>query len=169
MLAFAAELEKALRDYKDFGHPLDLTHEWTPIYRSIAAEIVSGMKLAAPMPVLAQLVAASPFEAAIHDAQGKTLGKNSYNLLGPEFVEHDLARWLTPEFAGDSATIVDPYVDVKLDPAFTLRAGKVKGPIGLERLQSGSAIGLIERSFPIPADPAARQQALEPIGSSLLE
>ena len=43
------------------------------------------------MPRLAQLVAASPFEAAIHDAYGKTLGANSYNLLGPEFVNHDLA------------------------------------------------------------------------------
>ncbi len=54
---------------------------------------------------------------------------------------------LTPEFAGDSASIVDAYVDVKLNPAFTLRAGKVKGPIGLERLQSGGGIALIERSF----------------------
>ena len=60
---------------------------------------------------------------------------------------------LTPEFAGDSATIVDAYVDVKLDPAFTLRAGKVKGPIGLERLQSGGAIALIERSFPTELAP----------------
>ncbi|CAN7248901.1 porin [Pseudoxanthomonas sp. LjRoot168] len=60
---------------------------------------------------------------------------------------------LTPEFAGDSATIVDAYVDVKLDPALTLRAGKVKGPIGLERLQSGGAIGLIERSFPTELAP----------------
>lgn len=60
---------------------------------------------------------------------------------------------LTPELAGDSSTIVDAYVDVKLDPAFTLRAGKVKGPIGLERLQSGGAIALIERSFPTELAP----------------
>ncbi len=60
---------------------------------------------------------------------------------------------LTPEFAGDSATIVDAYVDVKFDPAYTLRAGKVKGPIGLERLQSGGAIPLIERSFPTELAP----------------
>ena len=46
---------------------------------------------------------------------------------------------LTPEFAGDGATIVDAYVDVKFDPRATLRIGKVKGPIGLERLQSASA------------------------------
>ena len=60
---------------------------------------------------------------------------------------------LTPEFAGDSATIVDAYVDVKFDPAATLRVGKVKGPIGLERLQSGSAIALVERGFPTELAP----------------
>jgi phosphate-selective porin OprO/OprP len=54
---------------------------------------------------------------------------------------------LTPEFAGDSATIVDAYVDVKFDPRATLRIGKVKGPVGLERLQSGGAIALVERGF----------------------
>ena len=32
---------------------------------------------------------------------------------------------LTPEFAGDSATIVDAYVDLKFDPRATVRVGKV--------------------------------------------
>ena len=53
------------------------------------------------MPRLAQLVAASPLEAAIHDAYGKALGQNSYNLLGPEFVSADLAHYLSPDFAGE--------------------------------------------------------------------
>ncbi|MFY2765361.1 OprO/OprP family phosphate-selective porin [Arenimonas sp. MALMAid1274] len=60
---------------------------------------------------------------------------------------------LTPEFAGDSATIVDAYVDVKFDPRYTLRVGKLKGPVGLERLQSGGAIALIERGFPTELAP----------------
>ncbi|AKC85970.1 OprO/OprP family phosphate-selective porin [Pseudoxanthomonas suwonensis] len=60
---------------------------------------------------------------------------------------------LTPEFAGDSATIVDAYIDLKFNPAFTIRAGKVKGPVGLERLQSGNAIALIERAFPTELAP----------------
>lgn len=64
-----------------------------------------------------------------------------------------LAFRLTPEFAGDSASIVDAYVDVRFDPAYTLRVGKVKGPIGLERLQSASAIGFIERGFPTELAP----------------
>ncbi len=64
------------------------------------------------MPRLAQLVAASPLEAAIHDAYGKALGPNSYNLLGPEFVNRDLAAYLTAEFAGE-------YLD-----RYTLRAAE---------------------------------------------
>ena len=60
---------------------------------------------------------------------------------------------LTPEFAGDSATIVDAYVDLKFDPRATVRIGKVKGPVGLERLQSGAAIAFVERGFPTELAP----------------
>ena len=60
---------------------------------------------------------------------------------------------LTPEFAGDSATIVDAYVDLKFDPRATVRVGKVKGPVGLERLQSGGATAFIERGFPTELAP----------------
>ena len=64
-----------------------------------------------------------------------------------------LAFRLTPEFAGDSATLIDAYVDLRFDPRYTLRVGKVKGPIGLERLQSASALALIERGFPTELAP----------------
>ena len=60
---------------------------------------------------------------------------------------------LTPEFAGDSATIVDAYVDLKFDPRATVRVGKVKGPVGLERLQSGGATAFVERGFPTELAP----------------
>ncbi|HXG29011.1 MAG TPA: porin [Nevskiales bacterium] len=60
---------------------------------------------------------------------------------------------LTPEFAGDSATVVDAYVDLKFSPAATLRVGKQKGPVGLERLQSGGAIVFAERAFPTELAP----------------
>jgi len=62
----------------------------------------------------------------------------------------------TPEFAGANgvgdggatSAIVDAYFDLKFDPRASLRIGKQKGPIGLERLQSGGSIELIERGFP---------------------
>ncbi len=60
---------------------------------------------------------------------------------------------LTPEFAGDSASIVDAWIDLKFSPAATVRVGKVKGPVGLERLQGGGAIALVERGFPTELAP----------------
>ena len=59
-----------------------------------------------------------------------------------------VAYRLTPEFAPANASIVDAYIDLRFHPAATVRAGKVKGPVGLERLQSGSAITFIERGLP---------------------
>lgn len=55
---------------------------------------------------------------------------------------------LTPEFAGDNASIVDAYVDLRFSPAYTLRVGKFTSPVGLERLQSSSALSAVERSLP---------------------
>lgn len=54
----------------------------------------------------------------------------------------------TPEFAGDSASIVDAYVDLRFNPAYTVRAGKFTSPVGLERLQSSSALSDVERALP---------------------
>ncbi|WP_133500179.1 OprO/OprP family phosphate-selective porin [Cognatilysobacter terrigena] len=53
-----------------------------------------------------------------------------------------------PEFAGDSATIADAYIDLKFDPRATVRAGKFKAPIGLERLQSSGATTFMELGYP---------------------
>lgn len=55
---------------------------------------------------------------------------------------------LTPEFAGDSASIVDAYADLRFDPAYTLRVGKFTSPVGLERLQSSSSLSAVERALP---------------------
>src|SRR5437660_448817 len=73
MLAFVEELTKAARNYRGCGHPLDITRELAEQHSSMADAIVKKLGLAETMPILAELVAASPFEAAIHDAYGKTL------------------------------------------------------------------------------------------------
>ena len=41
----------------------------------------------------------------------------------------------------------------KFSPAATVRLGKIKGPVGLERLQSGGAITFAERAFPTELAP----------------
>lgn len=58
-----------------------------------------------------------------------------------------LSYRITPELAGDSATLLDAWVDVRLDPAAIIRIGRQKSPVGLERLQSASALVFAERGF----------------------
>ncbi len=65
----------------------------------------------------------------------------------------------TPEFAesGDGTgnsgitqnrtRVIDAHIDARFDPAYSLRFGKFKPFVGLERLQSGSDIKFIERSY----------------------
>ena len=117
MLAFVESSAAAARNYREFGHPLDITRDLAEQYATISGEIQKKMGLAEPMPKLAELVSASPLEAAIHDAYGKTLKANSYNLLGREYVHHDLAHYLTNSFAGE-------YLD-----RYTLREPKAKMPL----------------------------------------
>ena len=103
--------------YRGYGHPLDITHDLAQSYAAAADEITRAAKLAEPMPALAQRVAASPLEAAIHDGYGKALKLNSYNALGAEFVARDLAAYLNAEFASE-------YLD-----RYTLREPKPRMPL----------------------------------------
>jgi L-alanine-DL-glutamate epimerase-like enolase superfamily enzyme len=117
MVALGKRLVAAARGCREVGHPLEITHALGADYDALAQEVVRDMRLAEPMPRLGQLVAASPLEAAIHDAYGKALGRNSYNTLDREFVNADLSAWLTDEFAGE-------YLD-----RYTLREPKARIPL----------------------------------------
>jgi phosphate-selective porin OprO and OprP len=55
---------------------------------------------------------------------------------------------LMPDFGGASPAIFDAYWDGKFVPEFTVRAGKFKPPVGLERLQSATDIAFAERGLP---------------------
>jgi phosphate-selective porin OprO/OprP len=55
---------------------------------------------------------------------------------------------IMPDFAGGTTQILDAYVDANLYPGFRIRAGKFKGPVGLERLQSPADLLFVERGFP---------------------
>lgn len=90
------------------------------------------------------------------DSVPKTADTFTLRRLRPTFQGNvgSLASYrFTPEFAGGNATIVDAWIDLKLAPSATLRAGKQKGPVGLERLQSGGAIHFIERGLPTELAP----------------
>lgn len=100
-----------------FGHPLEIVHEYAETYQSMATDCVNALQLPEPMPKLARLVAASPFEAALFDAYGRVLGANCYDLFSREFCNADLGFYLGDEFA-------DEYID-----QYTLRVPKSQMPL----------------------------------------
>jgi L-alanine-DL-glutamate epimerase-like enolase superfamily enzyme len=93
--------------HAEAGHPLDLTHALEPAYLRAAGEVSRQLNLAEPIPQLCTLVAASAFDAALHDAFGKVHGLSAYHTYGPEFLTHDLGHYLGSEFRGE---YLDGYV-----------------------------------------------------------
>lgn len=67
---------------------------------------------------------------------------------------------ITPQFTAGSnsspgASITDIYIDLKFDPAATVRVGRFKGPIsGLENVQPTGATRFVERGLPTYLLPA---------------
>lgn len=60
---------------------------------------------------------------------------------------------ITPELAGDSSSLLDAWIDFDAGAGVQLRAGQFKAPVGLERLQSASALRFAERAFPTELAP----------------
>lgn len=60
---------------------------------------------------------------------------------------------LMPDFAEGRVQLFDAYVGARVLPGLQFRAGKFKGPVGLERLQSQTDLIFIERAFPTQIAP----------------
>ncbi len=54
---------------------------------------------------------------------------------------------LTPDFGGGSAVIQDAFLDARFNPAFRVKIGKFKGPVGLELLNSDITLPVNERGL----------------------
>jgi L-alanine-DL-glutamate epimerase-like enolase superfamily enzyme len=107
MRALAERIARITGDFREPGHPVDLNCALEPAYLKAADEISRERKLADPIPKLATLVIASAFDAAVHDAFGKVHDRNCYLTYGPDFMTHDLSRYLGPAFKGE---YLDRYV-----------------------------------------------------------
>jgi phosphate-selective porin OprO/OprP len=55
---------------------------------------------------------------------------------------------IMPDFAQGTTVLQDGYLEGRFSPAFRVRAGKFKPPVGLERLQGATDILFVERAFP---------------------
>lgn len=98
---------ETLEEFTEAGHPIELGHALEPRFLAHLGPVTRELGLADPIPVLAGLVAASPFDAAIHDAYGKLHGLSCYETYGPAFLTTDLGHFLGKEFAGET---LDRYV-----------------------------------------------------------
>lgn len=117
MMDFATQLVELAADYPDHAHPIDISEQCAGEFEHLAKQIQQKMKLPEPMPALAQLVAASPLDAALHDAYGRVHGVNSYNALSSKFMNRDLSDYLDKSFKGE-------YLD-----KYTLREPKATMPL----------------------------------------
>ncbi|GAB4158037.1 MAG: mandelate racemase/muconate lactonizing enzyme family protein [Planctomycetaceae bacterium] len=117
MKAFAEQVVELANAYPSYGHPVDITYQISGEYYHLGKTLPGKLGLDEEMPELAQLVAASPFDAALHDAYGRVNDRNSFDVLGPEFMTHDLSEYLDEKFAGE---FLDQY---------TLREPKERMPL----------------------------------------
>ncbi len=114
---YAEEVIELANGYPDYGHPLEISYQISGEYYHLGKTLTQKLGLPEEIPMLAQLVAASPFDAALHDGFGRALEINSYDGLSSKFMNDDLSIYLDENFKGE---FLDKY---------TLRAPKPRMPL----------------------------------------
>lgn len=92
---FAAALATDLKDFETTGHAMEIGEAYqrqrlTALRESF--EQANGVRL----PYLAALVALSPFDVALYDAYGKLHDVDVYTTCNAQYMNDDLAAYLTP-------------------------------------------------------------------------
>ncbi len=148
----ADDAERAMRKYAqaaadlfascpDFGHPLELQYTIGAEFQHLAERTARDLELAEALPHLAQLVAVSPIDAALHDAYGRVHKRSSFDVLSAEFCNVDLSEFLDEQFAGEYA---DRYT--RREPAPRLPLYHLVG--ALDPLTDAEAKGLPDDGLP---------------------
>ncbi len=89
-----------IREFKGYGHPVDIHFQTKPALKDIKKEVCEEMGLGEEMPLLGALVSASPLDSCLHDAFGKANNISSYAGYGKEFMQSDLSTYLGPAYQG---------------------------------------------------------------------
>ncbi len=140
LAAMKAVVERVAKVYRECpidAHPIDITWSIEHDYLAEAAKVGRSLGVADPIPILATLVCASPFDAALHDGFGKLHGLNCYSTYGPDFLPNDLGYYLGKEFAGRR---LHEFISTKARPRMPLyhlvgaldplTTGEVRQPVG---------------------------------------
>lgn len=116
MIAFAQNAVASVVDIGR-GHPVEIVTRLMSQFDAIAEAVRQEQSLGEPIPALARLVAASPLDAAIHDAYGRVHSLNSYRTLSEEFLAADLSAFLDDSFRGlrlDRCVLPNPKAKMPL-------------------------------------------------------
>lgn len=117
MLQFAEAVVRLTDALDEFDHPIDIMFTVEGEYAHLARSVSNKLGLKEPLPALAQLVAASPLDAALHDAFGRVNDVNSYDALSKSFMNQDLSEYLDDQFKGE---YLDQYTSRSLKPRMPL-------------------------------------------------
>ena len=101
MKDLASEVERITNKTSVTGHPIDINVALEPEYLKAAAAVSQRRAMKEAIPKLCALVTISPFDAAIHDAYGKMLGRSCYQTYGPDCMRKDLSHYIGKEFKGE--------------------------------------------------------------------
>lgn len=78
------------------GHPIEIGHRFVEDELPSILQDFNGQDASEPVPHLAALIATSAFDIATHDAYGQLHQRDIYEMYGSEFLNHDLAHFITP-------------------------------------------------------------------------
>ena len=100
LIELARRLSERVAAAELSGDPLQIGRSIDEIRDAVTQEMVAEYKIAESIPKLAAMLAASPLEAAVHDAYGRVAGTSSFNCLTADYLNEDLGSYLGEEFAG---------------------------------------------------------------------
>lgn len=144
---FCEWLGRAWSNFDEWGHPLELGHDFSTfrlprLRQEFAADrlALSTAEDAAALPHLAALVCCSVFDLALHDAYGQLHRVSTYSTYTAEFLNRDLAAFLEPA-PGSLVSFSGRFPAEFLRPqrADRLRAWHLVG--GLDPLNEGDLVG----------------------------
>lgn len=86
---FCLALADAWAGFQCAGHPMEVGYEFQK-------RVLPGLAAQTDLPWLAALVCCSVFDIALHDAYGQLVGHPTYQTYTSNFLNRDLAAYLTP-------------------------------------------------------------------------
>jgi len=97
MVQFCRLLAEAWSEHRDWGHPLEIGNafQWD-VLTQLACDFNIGRESEEGMPHLASLLCCSAFDIALHDAYGVLHQVPTYRTYCAEYMNSDLADFLTP-------------------------------------------------------------------------